>query len=153
MKRVQKNKIGQSGKFLVQSLLLREGITCSPGENGIDLMASFVRPRREYGILVVTNLQPKRVGGRGKDALDWWIPVQSPADFVACVDLSTLRVWLFTRNEVTRLAQQKLKIKQHLYMYTEKAVALRGRKNMKFDYEFESFRLENRLHRGIFEKR
>jgi hypothetical protein len=38
-------------------------------------------------------------------------------------------------------------------MYTDKAVALRGKKSMKFDYEFESYKLENRVHRGIFEKK
>jgi hypothetical protein len=41
----------------------------------------------------------------------------------------------------------------HFYMYTDNAVALRGRKSRKFDYEFESYRLENRVYRGIFEKR
>jgi hypothetical protein len=38
-------------------------------------------------------------------------------------------------------------------MYTDKAVALRGKKSMKFDYEFESFKLENRVFKGVFEKR
>jgi hypothetical protein len=38
-------------------------------------------------------------------------------------------------------------------MYTDKDVALRGKKSMKFDYEFESFKLENRVFKGVFEKR
>ena len=37
-------------------------------------------------------------------------------------------------------------------MYTNKAVALRGKKSMKFDYAFEPYRLENRIHRGVFDK-
>jgi len=38
-------------------------------------------------------------------------------------------------------------------MYTDKVVALRGKKSMKFDYEFEGFKLENRVAQGVFEKR
>jgi hypothetical protein len=37
-------------------------------------------------------------------------------------------------------------------MYTKKEVALRGKKSMKFDYEFESYRMENRIYRGVFDK-
>lgn len=68
-------------------------------------------------------------------------------------DLDTLRIWLFEKGELPRFAQQRTAGKYHLYMYTDKVVALRGRKSMKFDYEFESYRLENRAHREIFEKR
>ena len=85
-------------------------------------------------------------------ALDWWVAVDNPADFVACVDLSTLRTWIFSRAEYEKLSQQKAGGKYHLYMYTKKAVALRGKKSMKFDYEFEPYRLENRIHREVFDK-
>ncbi|UCF05689.1 MAG: hypothetical protein JSV33_01225 [bacterium] len=153
MNAIPKNLIGQSGEHLVQTLLLREGITCYDGENGIDIVVRLTKPRRQFGILVVTNLKPKRAGGQGKQALDWWIPQNNDADFVACVDLSALRVWIFDNTELAKLAQQKTSGKYHLYMYTDKDVALRGQKSMKFDYEFESYRLENRIYRGIFEKK
>jgi hypothetical protein len=153
MKEIPKNMIGFSGKYFVQSMLVREGLPTTAGKEGIDLVVSLKKPRREFSIFVVSNLQPKRAGGKGKEALDWWIPVPIAADVIACVDLSELRVWLFERDELPRYAQQKTASKYHLYMYTDKAVALRGKKSMKFDYEFEGFKLENRVCQGIFEKR
>ena len=153
MKEIPKNMIGFSGKYFVQSMLMREGLPTAAGREGIDLVVSLKKPRRIFSIFVVSNLQPKRAGGKGKEALDWWIPVSTAADVIACVDLSELRVWLFDRDELPRYAQQKTASKYHLYMYTDKAVALRGKKSMKFDYEFEGFKLENRIYQGIFEKR
>ena len=78
--------------------------------------------------------------------------MDNAADYVACVDLCTLRTWIFSSAEYEKFSQQKAGGKYHLYMYTNKAVALRGKKRMKFDYEFESYRLENRMDRGIFDK-
>ena len=153
MKEIPKNMIGFSGKYFVQSMLIREGLPCSAGKDGIDLVVNLRKPRREFSVFVVSNLQPKRAGGKGKEALDWWIPVSTEADIIACVDLSALRVWLFERDELPKFAQQRTGSKYHLYMYTDKAVALRGKKSMKFDYEFESFKLENRVFKGVFEKR
>jgi hypothetical protein len=152
MKEVPKSMIGVSGKLLVNSMLLREGIPCQLGKNGFDLVVTLKRPKRRWTILVTANLRPKKAGGKGKMALDWWVPVGNPADYVACVDLSTLRVWIFKRAEYEKLSQQKAGGKYHLYMYTNKAVALRGKKSMKFDYEFEGYRIENRIDRGIFDK-
>ena len=149
---VPKSMIGVSGKLFVNAMLTSKGISCELAGNGHDLEVSFVRPRRLWKILVTTNLQPKKAGGKGKLALDWWVPVETEADYVACVDLSTLRIWLFRTSEYQELAQQKAGGKYHLYMYIDKDVALRGKKKMKFDYEFESYRLENRIDRGVFDK-
>jgi|GEM_PF-527557 hypothetical protein len=153
MKEIPKNMIGLSGKYFAQAMLIREGLPTAAGKNGIDLVVNLKKPRREFYVFVVSNLQPKRAGGKGKEALDWWVPLKTEADIVACVDLSALRVYLFERDELARLAQQRTSSKYHLYMYTDKEVALRGKKSMKFDYEFEGFKLENRVHRGIFEKK
>jgi len=152
MKEIPKSMIGVSGKLFVNSMLLREGVSCQLGKNGFDLIVELARPKRKWTLLVTTNLRPKKAGGKGKMALDWWVSVDNTADFVACVDLSTLRAWIFSSAEFEKLSQQKAGGKYHLYMYTNKAVALRGKKSMKFDYEFESYRLENRLYRGIFDK-
>ncbi len=152
MLEIPKSMIGVSGKLFVNSMLLRQGLSCELAGNGYDLEVSLSKPRRLWKILVTTNLQPKKAGGKGKMALDWWVPVDHDADYIACVDLSTLRVWLFRSQEYAKLAQQKAGGKHHLYMYTNRDVALRGPKSMKFDYEFESYILENRIYRGIFDK-
>ncbi len=153
MREIPKNMIGFSGKYFVQAMLIREGLPCMQGKEGVDLLVRLTKPRRQFSIFVVTNLQPKRAGGKGKEALDWWIPDSVNSDIIACVDLSELRIWLFEREELPKLAQQKTASKYHLYMYTEKEVALRGKQSMKFDYEFEAYKLENRVHRGMFDKR
>lgn len=152
MTEVPKSMIGVSGKLFVNSILLSLGIPCTLAKNGYDLEVALTRPKRLWKVLVTTNLKPKKAGGKGKMALDWWVPVDHPADYIACVDLSTLRIWLFKSSEYEKLSQQKAGGKYHLYMYTNKAVALRGKKVMKFDYEFESYRLENRIDRGVFDK-
>jgi hypothetical protein len=149
---VPKSLIGVSGKYLVATLLTREGFQCELGGDGYDILVPLQRPRRRNTILVTANLRPKKAGGKGKMALDWWVPVSARADYIACVDLDTLRVWLFRRSEFEKLSQQQAGGKYHLYMYTNKAVALRGKKTMKFDYEFEPFRLENRICRGVFDR-
>lgn len=153
MKEIPKNMIGLSGKYFAQAMLIREGLPTAAGKDGIDLVVNLRKPRRQFYLFVVSNLQPKRAGGKGKEALDWWVPLNVEADLIACVDLSALRIYLFDRDELARFAQQRTSTKHHLYMYTDKAVALRGKKSMKFDYEFEGYRLENRVHRGLFEKR
>lgn len=153
MKEIPKNMIGLAGKYFTQAMLIREGLPTSAGKDDIDLVVNLKKPRRRFDIFVVSNLQPKRAGGKGKEALDWWVPRKTAADIIACVDLSDLRIYLFERDELAKFAQQRTAAKYHLYMYTDKAVALRGKKSMKFDYEFESYKLENRVHRGIFEKR
>ena len=152
MNDIPKSLIGMSGKHLVAALLQREGISCDFGGAGYDILVTLRRPIRNWKVLVTSNLRPKKAGGKGKMALDWWVPTSTEADYIACADLDTLRVWLFRRAEFMKLCQQQAGGKYHLYMYTNKAVALRGKKSMKFDYEFESYRIENRLYRGVFEK-
>lgn len=152
MLEVPKSMIGVSGKMFVNSMLLRQGIACRLAGTGYDIEVTLTKPRRLWKMLVTTNLQPKKAGGKGKMALDWWIPIEHEADHIACVDLSTLRIWLFKGQEYAKFAQQKAGGKYHLYMYTNKDVALRGPQSMKFDYEFESYILENRIYRGVFDK-
>jgi len=153
LKRISKYTIGKSGRFLIESILLREGLNCREGDEATDLVISLSRPKREYLITTTTNLKPKKAGGKGKYALDWWISTDCRADFVACADLSTLRAWIFKIDEIPGLAQQRTSNKYHLYMYTSRKVALRGKQEMKFDYEFGSYRLQNRVHRRVFAKK
>lgn len=152
MNDVPKSLIGMSGKYLTAALLQREGYVCEIGGEGYDILVPLARPIRNWRIFVTANLRPKKAGGKGKQALDWWVPTSVEADYISCVDLDTLRVWLFRLEEFKRLSQQQAGGKYHLYMYTDKAVALRGKKTMKFDYEFEPYRLENRIYRGVFDK-
>ena len=138
-------QIGKSGELLVQYRLLLLGIESAPmsTDTGIDLVAYSPRLAQAITIQVKTNLRSKPSGGKGKDALDWWVPETVPALLVALVDLSSEKVWLFKREELADLAQQKSSGRLHLYMYTDpSAKPLLGR--LSHSYEFEKFIISNR---------
>jgi hypothetical protein len=121
-------QIGKCGELLVQFQLLMRGIESAPltTDSGIDLVAYSPKGERPVTIQVKTNLQPKPSGGKGKDALDWWVPVDSPADYVAFVDLSTLRIWLISPEELDRLAQQTSGGRHHFFMHLQHRRAVKG---------------------------
>jgi hypothetical protein len=141
-------QIGKCGELLVQYRLLKHSIESSPmtTDNGIDLVAYSAASRRAVTIQVKTNLRSKPGGGKGSMALDWWVPQQSPAEFFALVDLASDQVWLFSKEELARFAQQKPTGRWHLYFYTETDAQPRG--PGKRIEEFEAYKLENRL--GLF---
>ncbi|HKK21488.1 MAG TPA: hypothetical protein VJ983_08455, partial [candidate division Zixibacteria bacterium] len=96
-------------------------------------------------IQVKTNLKPKPGGGKGKAAIDWWLPDTSPAELIAFVNLASETVWILTFEEVQRYAQQHSSNRYHLYMYTDPAASPRKADRLAYVYEFESLRLENRV--------
>src|SRR5687767_2684480 len=102
-------QIGKCGELLVQYRLLLLGIESAPmsTDTGVDLVAYSPRLDQAITIQIKTNLKSKPGGGKGKAALDWWIDEDVPATLVALVDLSTEKVWLFKREEVLELAQQR----------------------------------------------
>ncbi|MFZ1557682.1 MAG: hypothetical protein WAT38_16020, partial [Nitrospira sp.] len=94
-------------------------------------------------IQVKTNLKPKPGGGKGKLALDWWVPERNPAAFVALADLSTEKVWLFTPGELDAHAQQRSNGRLHIYMYTDPTVHSRKSASLVHAHEFERFLMSN----------
>jgi hypothetical protein len=104
-----KSQIGRAGELLVQYRLLLLGVDSAPmsTDTGVDLVAYSPVSKQPTTIQVKTNLRPKPGGGKGKPALDWWIPAESPAALIALVDLSEERLWMFKTMEIATLAQQK----------------------------------------------
>ena len=102
-------QIGKLGELLVQFRLLSIGVESAhlTTDSGIDLVAYSNIRKEAITIQVKTNLKPKPGGGKGKLALDWWVPDNSPAEIFALVDLSENRVWAFTRDEMKLKAQQQ----------------------------------------------
>jgi hypothetical protein len=115
-------------------------------DTGIDLVAYSSKTGVPHTIQVKTNLKAKPGGGRGKLALDWWLPEKSPAELVTLVDLSTLRIWLFRHQEILELAQQKSSGRLHLYMYTDPTTRTKMKGRLAHVHEYEGYRLENRVH-------
>lgn len=145
-------QIGKCGELLVQYRLLLLGVESASmsTDTGIDLVAYSSRRALPVTIQVKTNLKPKPGGGRGKLALDWWVPEATPATFVALADLSTENVWVFTPQELNELAQQQSNGRLHLYMYTDATARPRNLTHRVHAHEFERFLLSNVAER-IFE--
>jgi len=141
-------QIGRCGELLVQLRLLLLGIESAPmsTDAGIDLVAYSSAAVVAKTIQVKANLKPKSGGGKGKCGVDWWVPENCPAQYIALVDLSTQRIWLFLREELPTLAQQKSSGRFHLYMYTDPTAKPSKAERLSHAYEFEKYLLENRAH-------
>jgi hypothetical protein len=117
--------IGAAGELLVQYQLLKQGIDSArlTTDSGIDLVMYVPGHRTAATIQVKTNLASKPAGGKGKDLLSWPFPDDSKAQWLACVDMSTDRVWMFQIDEARELAQQKhADGTRLLYFYTDESV-------------------------------
>lgn len=141
-------QIGKCGELLVQYHLLQNGIESAPmtTDSGIDLVAFSQKLNRAITIQVKTNLRPKPGGGKGRLSIDWWVPQDSRADLFAFVDLSQQQIWIVTNQEIRELAQQSPEGRHHFFMIQDPSA--KDRKDFKKFrmYEFEPFRLHNRLH-------
>lgn len=145
---LSKQQIGKCGELLVQFELLKHGVESSPmtTDSGVDLVALPPGLRNKaVTIQVKTNLKPKPGGGRGKDALDWYVPVNNSAEYIALVDLKGPRVWLIPWSRFEELAQQKTETKYHFYMYVDKSAKNRPDGKAHRDIDFEEFLLERMI--------
>jgi len=145
---IRKSQIGRCGELFVQFALLTRGIESAPmtTDTGVDLVAYAPKIARPLSIQVKTNLKAKPGGGKGKAALDWWIPENTPAQLVALVDLASMKIWILLREELGTLAQQKSSGRFHLYMYTDPTHKPKKQGRLAHIYEFERYLLENRAH-------
>lgn len=139
-------QIGRSGELLVQYKLLKLGYESAPmtTDSGIDLVVFSSSLQRALTIQVKANAGPKRGGGKGKLALDWWIAEDCPSELAAFVDISADRVWIFTKPEVAAFSQQHSSGRFHLYMYVDSTVKIRGSKRA-LQTDFDDFLLESRV--------
>ena len=142
-------QIGKCGELFVQYRLLQNGIESArmTTDSGIDLVAYSPRTKKAITIQVKSVKEPKPGGGKGKLALDWWLPKDSPAELVAFVDLSSERMWIFNVSKLGTYAQQlSAKGMYHFYAYVDDDV-ISTRKDGKsvLIKDFHSFLLENRM--------
>jgi hypothetical protein len=142
-----KAQIGKCGELLVQYQLLLRGIESAPmsTDTGIDLVTFSPKAPAPVTVQVKTNLQAKPGGGKGKMALDWWIPSDTPANLVALVDLSSQSIWLMSPAELAAHAQQQPEGRLHIYMYTDSSARPRRTDRLAHVHEFEQFLLTNRV--------
>ena len=148
-------QIGKCGELFCQFLLLKLGIESAPmtTDSGIDLVAYSEGKKKAFTIQVKTCHQPKPAGGRGRESIDWWIPKDSPADYVAVVNIQTLahptpRVWLFTISEIKEVAQCQLAPKLHFFMKTDPSAPPRKDGKLQLEKDFEMYLLEKAVKRN-----
>lgn len=74
----------------MQYRLLLLGVESSPMTTNtrVDLVSYSPTRRTAHTIQVKANEMAKPSGGKIKAALDWWLRENSPAEFVALVDLN-----------------------------------------------------------------
>ena len=104
MVKLATQQIGKCGELLVQYMLLKHGVESAPltTDPGIDLVAfpnvkaSPEERRKPLTIQVKTSTQH---GAPGDKWLEWWIPDECPADYVAAVDIDRGKFWLLTTKE------------------------------------------------------
>ena len=82
-------QIGRAGELLVQFRLLRLGVESAPmtTDSGIDLVAFNPATESAVTVQVKANDRPKPGAGKGKPALDWWIPTDCPPQ--------SSRLWIY----------------------------------------------------------
>jgi hypothetical protein len=104
---------------------------------GVDLVAYSTRKNSAVTIQVKTNWKAKPGGGKGKAAIDWWIPEDSSAEVFALVELDRDRIWLFTASEISQLAQQHPQGRYHLYMAVDPTTRWRRDGKASREHEFQ----------------
>ena len=142
-------QIGKCGELLVQYKLLLNGIESAQmtTDSGIDLVAYTSHLKKALTIQVKTNLKPKPGGGKGKDALDWWLPKKSDAQFFALVELENQLIWIIPSEEVKKISQQCPPKGYHLFMVIDPSAKDRKDGKRFRMFEFEEYRLENMFHK------
>jgi hypothetical protein len=141
-------QIGKCGELLVQYHLLQNGVESAPmtTDSGIDLVAYSAKGNKAITIQVKTNQKPKPGGGKGRPSIDWWVPQDSNAELFAFVDLSQEQIWVVKNKEMESLAQQKPKGRYHFFMVIDPDAKDRKDKKKFRIFEFEKYKLENRIH-------
>lgn len=86
-------------------------------------------------------------GGTGRLALDWWVPVDSPADLVAFADMSSSSIWLMSMRELEKYAQQQSSGRYHFYMYVDPGYRTRKTDRLSRAEDFEELLLERKAAR------
>ena len=142
-------QIGELGELLTQYQLLRFGIESAQltTDSGIDLVAYSPHKKEALTIQVKANHKPRPGGGRGHLSFEWTVRDNSPADLFSFVDVSENRIWLFTKEELSHIAQQHSKKGNfHFYIYIVSKSKLKGPKGVAAHISnFEKYRLESRI--------
>ena len=101
--------IGAAGEALITYKLLKHEIDSArmTTDAGIDLVMYVPGTKNAATIQVKAIWESAPAGGKGAPALGWVFHPQCPSQWLAVVDLSRDKAWLFTMEQAHELAQQK----------------------------------------------
>ncbi|WIE63161.1 hypothetical protein DEI97_008475 [Curtobacterium sp. MCLR17_032] len=127
-KRRTTQHIGAAGELLVQYQLLKLGIDSArlTTDAGIDLVVYAPATGAATTMQVKTVERSTPAGGRGRLAIGWNFPHDTPAQLLAFTSLEADRVWLFTTADARQVAQQHTAGGvRRLYWYTDQSTPQR----------------------------
>jgi hypothetical protein len=122
---IRKQIIGAAGEAFVTYKLLKHEIDSAPMITDADADLVMYLPGTKVAATIQVNAQLVLVstGGGGPLTSGWVFNPDCPADYLAVVDLSRDRAWLFTMNQARELAQQNpANGVWRLYWYRDEAV-------------------------------
>lgn len=107
--KVRTQIIGAAGETLVTYKLLKHEIDSArmTTDAGVDLVMYIPGHHEAATIQVKAQWVPVPSGGTGELQCSWVFDKGCPAEWLAVVDLSRDRAWLFTIEQARELAQQK----------------------------------------------
>ena len=99
--------IGAAGELLVQYRLIKRGIDSArlTTDSGIDLVMYIPGTTEAHTVQVKTIVKPFLDGGTGPLVAGWVLPRTCKAQWLAGVDISRDRVWLFPIEDALRHAR------------------------------------------------
>jgi hypothetical protein len=99
--------IGAAGELLVQYRLIKRGIDSArlTTDSGIDLVMYIPGTRDAHTVQIKTIVNPFLDGGTGPLIVGWEFPRTCKAQWLAGVDISRDRLWLFPIEDALRHAR------------------------------------------------
>jgi len=120
MVKLSTQQIGKCGELLVQYIFLKHGIESAPltTDPGIDLVAFpnvKVAPEERRKPLTIQVKTPTHLGRPDDKWLEWQIPEDCPADYIAAVDWGRNKFWLIRTEKFKQMAYHTTKRRLRLW--------------------------------------
>ena len=145
MVKLATQQIGKCGELLVQYILLKHGVESAPltTDPGIDLVAFpnvKASPEERRKPLTIQVKTSRHLGTAGDKWLEWQIPEDCPADYIAAVDFHRDKFWLIATEEFKQVARRSARGRLRLWWSLPGYESTRAeRKEEQFnDYEMKA---------------
>jgi hypothetical protein len=147
MVKLAPQQIGKCGELFVQYILLKHGVESAPltTDTGIDLvafpnvMASPEERRKPLTIQVKTSTHHDVLGDKW---LEWQIPDDCPADYIATVDFVRNKFWLIRTEEIKKSARHTSKGRLRLWWSLP---GYESRKTRRKEEQFKEYEMETAI--------